>query len=103
MFDKQRFMTRGIESVLTPALILFLWTLIDEMCQSNHSMDYLQVFNLFSDKDATGSSIQVVKHTQEEPQYQAIYNLYLPDNPVNAKVYIIDDITHCTMLLASEY
>lgn len=103
MFDNQRYMTRGIESTLPPAIVLFLWSLIDELRQSDHQLDYLQVFNLWEDKDATGTSIQVVRHNQEEPEYEAIYTLYLPDLPIKAKVYVIDDITHSTMLLAEEY
>lgn len=103
MFDNQRYMTVGIESTLPNELILFLWTLLDEMHQYDRPMDYLQVFSLWPDKDAVGTSIQVIKHTQERPGYQGIYHLYLPTDPITAKVYVIDDISHSTMLLAEEY
>lgn len=105
MFDNKRYLTRGINSTLDPTIILFIWSLIDEMRMKNeYHLDYLQVFNLWPDEDAAGSSIQVIKHTQEEPEYQAIYNIYLPDvPPIKAKVYVIDVQTHSTMLLAVEY
>ena len=39
---------------------------------------------------------------QEQPPYR--YELDVPcDNAANAKVFVIDDLTHSTMLLAEEY
>ena len=59
--------------------------------------DYLQVFILT--KTPTG---QHIVHTQEQPPYR--YELDVPCmNAVDAKVFVIDDKTHSTMLLASEY
>ena len=41
-------------------------------------------------------------HEQEQPTYR--YELDVPcDDAVDAKVFIIDDLTHSTMLLAEEY
>ena len=41
-------------------------------------------------------------HEQEQPLYR--YELDVPcDDAVNAKVFVIDDSTHSTMLLAEEY
>ena len=37
-----------------------------------------------------------------EPQFEMTY-IAEAKNPVTAKVYIIDDGEHCTMLLAEEY
>ena len=45
---------------------------------------------------------QHIVHEQEQPQYR--YELDVPcDDAVNAKVFVIDDLTHSTMLLAEEY
>lgn len=104
MFDNQRYLTRGVKLTIPPVIVLFLWSLIDELRENDHKLDYLQVFNIFEDKDAMGNSIQVVRHNQEVPEYEAIYNLYLPDKPIKAKVYVIDDSDGVsTMLLAEEY
>lgn len=103
MFDNQRYLTSGVQSTLPQSIVLFLWSLIDELSQSDHKLDHLQVFNLWEDKDAMGNSLQAVRHNQEEPEYTAIYNLYLPNEPIHAKVFVIDDTTHSTMLLAEEY
>ena len=45
---------------------------------------------------------QHIVHEQEQPPYR--YELDVPcDDAVNAKVFVIDDLTHSTMLLAEEY
>ena len=39
---------------------------------------------------------------EEQPPYR--YELDVPcDDAINAKVFVIDDLTHSTMLLAEEY
>lgn len=104
MFDNQRYHTRGINAEIPPILTSFIWTLIDDLCKSSHDVDYLQVFNLWKDLDATEKPVQVIRHTQEVPEYEAIYNLYMSDAPIQAKIYVIDDRDgHATMLLADEY
>lgn len=103
MFDSPRNVTKGVRSVLPSVLESFLWSLMDELCQSDHQLDYLQVFNLQEDKDSTGTPVQAIEHSQEEPEYKAIYNLYLPIKPVDCKIYIIDSGSYTTMLLAEEY
>ena len=59
--------------------------------------DYLQVFSL----SAKGGK-QRIKHTQEAPEYSKEYVIFI-ENPVTEKVFIIDDRTHSTMILANEY
>ena len=45
---------------------------------------------------------QHIVHEQEQPPYR--YELDVPcDDAVDAKVFVIDDLTHSTMLLAEEY
>lgn len=103
MFNNKRYVTRGVQSSLPPILTSFLWSLIDEIRQTDHQLDYLQVFNLWEDKDSSGTPVQAIMHSQEVPEYKAIYNLYLPIKPVIYKVYIIDNILYSTMLLVEEY
>lgn len=76
-------------------LVILLWHLIGIM--PVEQKDYLQVFRLR--QTATG---QHITHTQEQPPYQ--YELDVPcTDAVNAKIFVIDDGTHSTMLLADEY
>ena len=59
--------------------------------------DYLQVFSLSDDNGR-----QRIKHTQEEPEYTKEYVLDT-GVPITEKIFVIDNETYCTMLLANEY
>lgn len=103
MFDNPRYVTRGINATLPPVLVVFLWQLIDDRRDSGAEMDYLQMFQLCPD---TGSrdNIQLVQHSQEMPDYRADYQIAITGaTAIYAKVYVIDDYTHSTMLLSDEY
>ena len=60
--------------------------------------DYLQVFTLT--KTPTG---QHIVHEQEQPPYRYELDVPCDGDAVDAKVFVIDDLTHSTMLLAEEY
>ena len=95
MFENPKYITRGVQSEIPDALMLLMWQMIAAMRTAQK--DYLQVFTLT--KTPTG---QHIVHEQEQPPYQ--YELDVPcDDAVNAKVFVIDDLTHSTMLLAEEY
>ena len=95
MFDDQKFLTRGIESEIHAWLVHLMWHMV--LTMEVKEKDYLQVFTLT--KTPTG---QHIVHEQEQPRYR--YELDVPcDDAVDAKVFVIDDSTHSTMLLAEEY
>ena len=91
----QRYATSGINSELPLMLQIILWGLIDSMEVAEK--DYLQVFCLSNDNGK-----QRIIHEQEQPEYRKEY-LFPSDTPVTTKVFVIDDETHSTMLLAEEY
>ena len=92
MFENQKFLTHGITAQLPLWMINMLWLMI-----LTSEKDYLQVFTLT--KTPTG---QHIVHEQEQQPYR--YELDVPcDDAVDAKVFVIDDLTHSTMLLAEEY
>ena len=94
MFDNNRYLTCGVDKTIPLELQLFLWECVDRMPAPK---DYLQVFEL-----SPSGSMQAVTHKSEEPEYQQVY--MIPSNaPIAEKVYVIDDGSHSTMLLASEY
>lgn len=104
MFDGPPYTTQGILHTIPMPLILILWGLIFERKQCGEYLDYLQVFNLSRDTDNAGNEIQVINHTQEQPEYRSIHRLVAEKGQaVTAKVFVIDDTSHCTMLLAEEY
>ena len=59
--------------------------------------DYLQVFSLSSENGK-----QKITHTQEVPEYKKEY-IFNTGTAITAKIFVIDDKTHSTMLLAEEY
>jgi len=94
MFNNQRYITRGVQAEIPFALQLFMWECVDGMPEPK---DYFQVFRL---EDSGG--LQKITHFSEQPKYYREY-MIPSDNPITAKVYVIYDGDHSTMLLASEY
>lgn len=94
MFRNNRFLTCGVDAVVTLELQLFMWNCVDQLSEPR---DYLQVFDLMP-----AGCMQSITHRSEEPAYRKSY-LLQSDNPITETLYIINDGDHSTMLLASEY
>ena len=92
MFEN-RYITKGVQSEIPVVLQIFMWDCISAVPEK----DYIQIFRL---SECNGK--QKIVHEQEVPEYKREYLLAVPE-PVNAKIYVIDDSDHCTMLLAEEY
>ena len=93
MFNSNRYITRGVQSEIPAGLQFFMWSCISAVPEP----DYLQIFRLEADNEK-----QKIVHEQEVPEFRREY-LLPSGNPINAKIYIIDDGDHSTMLLAEEY
>ena len=93
--NKPRYLTRGVDAKIPLEIQLFLWNAIDCMPEPK---DYLQVFRL---SDVNG--LQIIEHTSEQPEYQMQYILTTIEKPITAKIFVIDSVEYCTMLLAEEY
>ncbi len=94
-FNGQRYLTKGVQIEVPFDLQMFMWYLVNNL---NEPKDYLQVFRL----SVSEKGNQHIIHEQEVPAYSREYDVRI-DNPINAKVYVIDDGEHSTMLLAEEY
>ena len=95
MLNNQKFLTRGIESEIHSWLVHLMWHMV--LTMEIEEKDYLQVFELT--KTPVG---QHIVHEQEQSPYSN--ELDVPcDDAVDAKVFVVDDLTHSTMLLAEEY
>ena len=93
MFSNKRYLTKGVQADIPFELQIFMWECIKAVPEP----DYLQIFRL---SDFNGK--QRIIHEQEIPEYKREYLLAVTE-PINAKVYVIDDGDHSTMLLAEEY
>lgn len=96
--NKGRYLTRGVNNEIPLALQIFMWNRIDELPEPR---DYLQIFDL----SATESGLQKIVHRQEQPEYRMEYVITdeISLEAITAKIYVIDDGEHCTILLAEEY
>ena len=63
-----------------------------------HPKDYLHVFELAKENDKIK-----ITHSQEQPEYKSEYLIETDAPFYMAKIFVIDDETHITMLLAEEY
>ena len=95
MFNNPRYCTKGISETVPLLTQIILWDLIDSMEVSEK--DYLQVFRLSAE-----IGMQKITHSQEQPEYSKEY-LFPSEEPITAKIFVIDDENHTTMLLAEEY
>ena len=96
MFENAKYITKGVNEEIPPWLVNLMWFMISQM--EVESKDYLQVFELKKQPDGK----QYICHKQEQPPYK--YEMQLEcKTAVNAKIFVIDDQTHSTMLLAEEY
>jgi hypothetical protein len=97
----QRYNTKGAERTIPFELRNILWTMVDALVVSKHQTDYLQVFELTC---RDGSCL--VKHIQEIPVIKNQFTVTILTRGFECerlKIFVIDDVSHCTMLLASEY
>ena len=100
-FTGSRYITTGIENEIPAELQSLMWNSIDEDIHLQKELDYLQVFSLQSTY-VDGFQIQEIIHKQEQPCRKKRMTVET-DNPVSAKVFVIDDVTHSTMLMNHEY
>ena len=78
---------------------MFLWSLLGDLIAKRAiELDYLQVFELAGEEGK-----QKITHSQEVPDYQAVYQFDNVVSPLNSKLYVIDNSTYVTMLLCNEY
>ena len=95
MFDDQKFLTCGVMAEIPSWLANLMWHMV--LTMEVPRKDYLQVFIL-----TTTPTGQHIVYEQEQPPYR--YRLDVScDDSVNTKVFVIDNLTHSTMLLAEEY
>ncbi len=79
------------------------WCKIDELrAQTNGEMDYLQVSDLKNINHYSVIENQLITHSSECPAYEMSFVARV-DNPVDAKVFVVDSSEESTMMFADEY
>ena len=101
-FDSQKYITSGVRERIPLEIQLMMFDSIGFMRKkSDGELDYLQVFKL----ETIGEEVNYllnIRHEQEIPE-EKIEIVVPVSEPINEKVYVIDDVDHVTMLLAEEY
>ena len=100
-FTGNRYTTCGIQDEISAELQTIMWDMIDENRQQGKVLDYLQVFEL-KPKYTNGKGIQEIVHSQEQPRRKKKVTIKT-DDPIYAKIFVIDDGSYSTMLLNHEY
>ena len=105
MFENDRYQTRGVKESIPLELQVIMWGLIDQASSAGEELDYLQVFEIEEIGSSDGQKKIRIKHTQEVPNKQASYTVELVENGtlVSERIFVIDDGSCSTMLLASDY
>ena len=102
MFDSKRYLTNGVLQTIPVEIQMIVWAMIDELKNKVETVDYLQVFELKPECKDNSQPQQLIKHSQECPPYKAEVTINC-GTITKEKLFVIDDETHVTMLLASEY
>lgn len=99
MFDGKRYVTKGVSETIPTYLQNILWYIIETV--DVQEKDCLQVFKLEEIND-NGKTKQKITHVQEQPAYRMEHIITVKE-AINAKIYVIEDGDHSTMLLPEEY
>lgn len=102
MFNEEsRYITKGIANNVPLELQFFMWQLIEDLKETVEEVDYLQVFDI-SVIDKIENKVRII-HSQEIPEYKKIWIIKMSEPCNNERIFVIDDKTHSTMMLAKEY
>ena len=96
MFNKERYLTRGISNEIPLEIQILLWSMIDKL---NVKKDYLQVFEI----EPIDANLLKIEHRQEVHKYKSDIVVKNVGISSKVKIFVIDDGVYSTMMLSSEY
>lgn len=98
---ENRHITSGVSQAIPIELQLFMWEEINQLTKQNQELDYLQVFEFKIKRNSL-----MIEHRQEQPNRRKYHYISLLEEYkalAGIKIFVIDEIEYCVMLLASEY
>lgn len=100
MFNN-KYTTKTIASEVNLDIQLILWSMIDTWKAQDKKLDYLQVFEL-SIEHINGKPVQRVVHHQEIPalKHEMLFRVL---EPVDATIWVVDDVEGAVMMYPEEY
>lgn len=102
--NEKHVVTKGIERRLDPITEFVLWESIQNMRNNGVDPDWLQVFKLKTVRTRSKDTMLLkVTHMQEEPAYEKRFTFPVyPEEAVDGTIFVIDDLTHATMMWEEE-
>ena len=96
MFNKERYLTRGVSNEIPLEIQILLWSMIDGL---NVKKDYLQVFEI----EPMDVKLLKIEHRQEVPKYKK--EIIVRNRGIKSKIklFVIDEGDYSTMMLSEEY
>lgn len=101
MFINDRYISKGVQQAIPLDLQILMWDCIDALQKQNIELDYLQIFT-FIKKRIDDIFLQEIQHSQEMPKYIKTYRIF-SNEPIDKKIYVIDNGGYSTMILPEEY
>ncbi len=97
--------THGIDDRIDFLTQFLLWESIKEAGKRGLKLDYMQVFKLKTVRTRSKERLLLkVTHIQDDPPYENKFSIPIePHEAVNGTVWVIDDLTHATMMWQEEY
>ena len=97
--------TWGIRNRLDLNLQNLLWIETYMLKENGIKADHMQIFKLKTVRTRSkDTALLKVAHTQEAPYYENNFSIRIElDMAVNGTVWMIDDLTHATMMWDTEY
>ena len=102
--DEKHVITRKIENEMDPITEFVLWDEIQQLRKKGVEPDWLQVFKLKTVRTRSKRYLLLkVTHIQETPAYENKFTLPVElGEELNGTVFVLDDLTHATMMWAEE-
>jgi hypothetical protein len=101
LFDKQKFISRGVEAEVALDIQILILQMIEDIKAKKIKIDYLQVFELKTVFE-NGITLQEIRHHQEVPPYSN-NEVFRVSEAIDKKLFFIDSGEYATLILAEEY
>lgn len=100
-FSGPRYVSPGIDSLISQTLQSIIWKLIDTKAKRKFPLNYLQVFEIIPITKG-GKQFLKITHLQDSPRFREIHFIRSTASFVG-KVWVIDETDYITMLFPDEY
>lgn len=103
--DELHISTWGVKDKVNPIIEYIIWSMIDEARKSGLEMDWMQIFKLKTVRTRSKDRLLLkITHIQEDPAYESRFSLSIePEEALDGTIWVMDDLTHATMMWDYEH